>query len=150
MKFFLLQNALSQHRYPDEFPVVWRASLKCPQVVEVSVLHVASGGLAGLGNCQGWWDWRVKGKTIVYLHQISHSILLQAYKTLEWWGLFARTIHTMNYVTLLLFADEENVEDFNLGKEEVILIRVFGSGDPTLDFWIQKILQIYSRLLLRK
>lgn len=51
---------------------------------------------------------------VVDLHQLRQLVLFQADKALKRRRLLPGTAHTMNHVTLLLLANKENVEDFDL------------------------------------
>lgn len=51
------------------------------------------------------------------LHKLGKLILFQADEALQRWRLLPGTAHAMNHVTLLLLANEENVEHLDLSIE---------------------------------
>lgn len=59
-------------------------------------------------------------KRIVHLHQFRQFVLLEANEALQGGRLFARAPHTVDDVTFLLLADEQNVEHFHLTLTAVV------------------------------
>lgn len=68
-------------------------------------------------------------KGVVDLHELIDFVLLETDEALKRRRLLSSAAHAMDHVTLLLLADEENVEHFNLRIKEtkrVISSVVFG------------------------
>lgn len=59
----------------------------------------------------------MQGEGVVHLHQFGHLVLLEADESLEVGCLFAGAAHAVHYVAFLLLSDEEDVEDFDLGRK---------------------------------
>ena len=60
----------------------------------------------------------MQGEGVVHLHQFGHLVLLEADEPLEVGCLFAGAAHAVHYVTLFLLSNEEDVEDFDLGRKD--------------------------------
>lgn len=68
-------------------------------------------------------------KSVVDLHELIDFVLLETNEALKRRRLLSSAAHAMDHVTLLLFADEENVEHFNLQikvAKRVISMVTFG------------------------
>lgn len=61
---------------------------------------------------------------VVDLHQLGHLVLLEAHEALQRGGLLAGTAHAVHHVALLLLADEQNVEHFDLGRKTETTLRL--------------------------
>lgn len=60
----------------------------------------------------------MQGECIVHLHELGHLVLLEAYEALQVGGLLPGATHAVDHVTLFLFSDEEDVENFHLEGEK--------------------------------
>lgn len=72
-------------------------------------------GLGCLGRKKHRLRWRsMENESVVDLHELHELIFFQTHETLERRRLFPGATHAVHDVTFLLFANEENVEHFNL------------------------------------
>lgn len=58
----------------------------------------------------------MESETIVNVHQIVHSVLLETNETVEGGSLLAGAVHAVNNVPLLLLSDKQDIEYLDLKK----------------------------------